>query len=107
MVTPFDNVLRYHVKSRSRREVEHVVDLELYGGNGACSCENFTYRCEPHLKKGAQPGDNLRCRHILQARAKLVDDVIRQATESMKGKGFVTCTDDGSEPTRNSRMVKP
>lgn len=84
MVTPFDNVLRYHVKSRSRREVEHVVDLELYGGNGACSCEHFSYRLEPFLKKGAKPADNLRCRHIREARAKLTDDVVRQAAESMK-----------------------
>jgi hypothetical protein len=86
MTTKFDNVLRYHVTSRSRTGVEHVVDLELYDGNGACSCENFTYRLEPALKAGAKPGDSWRCRHIREARARLTDDIVRQAAESMKGK---------------------
>lgn len=89
--TPHDNLLRYHVDSGSRSQVKHLVDLDLYDRNGACSCEHFTFNLEKHLKSGlrANPGmrckpgtdwwNVLRCHHIREARDKLADDVIRRA----------------------------
>jgi hypothetical protein len=73
-----DNILRYLVESRSRVGVQHVVELDLYGGNGGCTCEDFTFRLEPMLKKGMDDsdGDLLRCDHITAARRKLLDDII-------------------------------
>jgi hypothetical protein len=77
-----ENILRYLVQSRSKVGVTHVVELDLYDGNGGCSCQHFTFRLEPLLKAGNRPeeSDALRCDHIRAARRKLVDDIIRQAT---------------------------
>lgn len=75
-----DNILRYLADSRSRTGVQHCVELDLYGGNGGCTCEDFTFRLEPILRAGAVPkdfeGDALRCAHIVAARRKLADDII-------------------------------
>ena len=77
-----ENILRYLVESRTKVGVTHVVELDLYDGNGGCTCEHFTYRLEPLLKTGTsvEETDALRCDHIRAARRKLVDDIIRQAT---------------------------
>jgi hypothetical protein len=72
----FDNLLTYRVDSRSRPEVQHAVDLGEWGGNGSCTCEHFQFRLAPHLRIGAPPQDALRCDHIMEARQRLVDDVI-------------------------------
>ena len=75
-----ENILRYLVDSRKRVGVQHCVELDLYDGNGGCTCEDFTFRLEPILRAGAVPndfeGDALRCDHIKAARTKLVDDII-------------------------------
>jgi hypothetical protein len=71
-----DHLLRYEVPSHTRREVTHVVELDMYRGNGACTCEHFHYKLEPKLKAGAPRQDSLRCHHINEARARLLDDVI-------------------------------
>jgi hypothetical protein len=84
-VCKFDNVLRYYVGSRSRPGLEHLVELDMYGGNGACSCEHFHFNLEPFLKKGATACDALRCHHIKEARQAFTDDVIRQAAKSNGG----------------------
>jgi hypothetical protein len=79
-----DNILRYLVDSRTRVGVQHVVELDHYDGNGGCTCEDFSFRLEPMLKKGAvvppdaKDPDALRCEHIKAARRKLVDDIIAQ-----------------------------
>lgn len=75
-----ENILRYLVESRSRVGVSHVVELDLYDGNGGCSCEAFGFNLGPMLKAGATDfeGDSLRCEHIKAARRKLLDDIIAQ-----------------------------
>jgi hypothetical protein len=75
-----ENILRYVVDSRSRTGVQHVVELDLYQGNGGCSCEDFTFRLAPMLRDGMddKDGDLLRCDHIVACRKKLVDDIIEQ-----------------------------
>ena len=79
-----DNILRYLVDSRSRVGVQHCVELDLYAGNGGCTCEHFTFTLEPMLKAGATFNDEspdpdaLRCDHIKASRRKLIDDIIRQ-----------------------------
>lgn len=75
-----ENILRYLVDSRSRVGIQHVVELDLYGGNGGCTCENFGFNLAPNLKAGATDfeGDSLRCEHIKAARRKLLDDIIEQ-----------------------------
>ena len=62
--------LRYLVQSRSRREIEHLVDLEECGFNGACSCENFQMRCISELRADRRLDRyrrRHRCQHIRRA----------------------------------------
>jgi len=74
-----DHLLRYEVTSHTRREVTHIVELDKFDGNGACTCEHFTYRLEPLLKAGAKPqGESLRCHHITEARERLLNDLINR-----------------------------
>ena len=78
----FDTVLRWFVPSRSREGVEHLVDLEAYGGNGRCECEHFQFTLERRLKQrldaGAPASDVTRCHHINEARAELADLLIEK-----------------------------
>jgi len=70
-----------------------LVELDSYGGNGECQCEDFTMRMEPllrrgitaeqaltqkliRLREGQEPEDALRCWHIRHARSQFCDDVI-------------------------------
>jgi hypothetical protein len=80
----FDTVLRWFVQSRSRERVEHLVDLEAYGGNGRCECEHFQFTLERKLKDGAKASDETRCHHIQEARAELADLLITKKTEEKK-----------------------
>lgn len=77
-VRPYDSPLRMTVTSKSRPDIEHLVDLGSLRGNGVCSCEHFQFRLLPELKTGAKIK---RCQHILAARAALVDIVIRKLTD--------------------------
>lgn len=55
----------------------HLVDLEYYGGNGACSCWDFEMRKEPELRKGKRSARGLyRCKHV--EAVKLVVDRLKQ-----------------------------
>jgi hypothetical protein len=83
----FDTVLRWFVPSRTREHlgVEHLVDLQAFGGNGSCTCEHFSFKLSKHLQSGVPPGDDLRCHHIQQARAALSDLVVaKKAKEAQK-----------------------
>lgn len=73
-VIPHDHVLRFRVQSDARPEIEHVVDLGSFDGFGRCSCENFEFRLMPELMEGRTPP--ARCKHLIQARDHLVDEVI-------------------------------
>lgn len=67
-VTPHEGLFRYWVRSESR-DMEYLVDLTGYNGNGWCGCENFAIKREPLLVRGAKPkSDELRCKHIIRAR---------------------------------------
>jgi hypothetical protein len=77
--------LRFHVASRSGRSA-YLVDLEEYGFNGKCGCCDFEFRKEPELSRGAEPSDQLRCRHIRSARAYFTDKMLRAVAAAMKGR---------------------
>lgn len=62
-------VLRYHVQSWSNPNAPHMVDLSLYGGNGECSCRDFTTRRRPAILAGAVLFTRkTSCRHVIAAR---------------------------------------
>lgn len=79
--TRFDSVFRYHVDSDSRHETKHLVELDAYQCNSACTCEYFTYRLEPMLKAGAQPSNDTRCKHIIAARDTFLKEMIEVIKE--------------------------
>jgi hypothetical protein len=84
IVRRYDSNLRYFVRSRSRPEVEHLVELDKWDGNGACMCENFRFDRLRRLKAGATPCEHTRCWHIERAREWLVDKLIRQLAAKEK-----------------------
>jgi len=54
---------RFIVSSRSRLNIGHLVDLEENDGAGQCSCEMFTFQCQPKINRGAR-GEAVTCRHL-------------------------------------------
>ncbi len=70
-----DGALRWIVTSRSRPDIEHLVDLDGFGGIGRCSCEHFEFRIAPDLRDGRRIGAH-RCSHILTARNAFTDAMI-------------------------------
>jgi hypothetical protein len=75
-----DNVLRFRVASVSRPgEVEHVVDVSSFEGNGECSCEHFQFRLLPALEAG-NPHVATRCSHIMAAREACLNNLIQKIT---------------------------
>jgi len=94
-VRPIPNhPLWYEVESHSQKE-NHEVHLDANGGNGECSCEDFTFTCSENLKKNplewveyGEPGNanpkRTMCKHIKAARRYLVDNTLRQAAYQLK-----------------------
>lgn len=106
----FDHPLRYHVESAQRPHVTHLCELDLYRGNGKCSCEYFDFTLsgilaqgispedavarglidlvkqnERRLKKGRQTKDvrdALRCDHLIEARRQHADDMIAAISQN-------------------------
>jgi len=62
--------MRFHVQSRSRSSIKHLVDLEELGFHGNCSCENFNFEHLPKLRQEQREGKPIkyrRCFHIKRA----------------------------------------
>jgi hypothetical protein len=89
---------RYWVRSRSRPEERHLVDLLANGGNGECACEHFTMTCKPNWRHLAHAlGEDFRsipfgtnatiCWHIVEARSHAFWDILRSLS-SMEGEGL-------------------
>lgn len=74
---PHDHVLRWRVRSHTRPEIEHVVDLDAFAGNGACSCEHFEFRLAPLIRDGITGGKATRCGHIMVAREAFANHMIQ------------------------------
>lgn len=65
--------LVFLVRSASRPNLLHRVDLECYAGNGECGCERFEFAMRGHLDSGAVPGPRYQCRHIRDAKRFFAD----------------------------------
>lgn len=97
VAVPYDAALRYMVPSNhpTGPNDKYLVELDAYGGNGACCCKHYACRLEPLLRRGISPKtaveeklvklkehrhveDSLRCEHILTARSQFVDDVLAE-----------------------------
>lgn len=89
-----DYPTRIYVCSRTREEIEYLVDLcryiigwmpdgtPIYNGScgrsdlGALGCENFRFDLEPLLKNPENAGKVYRCAHIRWAREHALDFVL-------------------------------
>lgn len=58
-VRRYDSPLRYLVKSRTRKDIEYLVDLEVM----ECQCEDFLYRHLPNRKKYGWDRSVTMCHH--------------------------------------------
>lgn len=93
-----DNVLRYRVRSRTRADTEHVVDVSANAGIGACSCEHFTMRLQPAIDAGAaSKGVAVRCSHIAAAREACLNELIQRITSGL---------DDDQAPTEPTPAIR-
>ena len=70
--------LRFLIKSRSRDDIVHLVDLESYWHSGWCSCEHFEMRIEPLLRRRLIEPCSRRawCEHIRRAREVVTEAAI-------------------------------
>lgn len=67
---------RFHVLGSNG--IRYLVDLASWSGNGQCGCPHFEYRLEPKLRLGAEPGREMRCKHLAAARDYALDLTLRQ-----------------------------
>jgi len=81
---------RFHVRSKSRKDVWHLVDLEERNGMGECSCEQFQFRCTTALKEG-KTDESTVCEHLdLVYRVFgrwVVKKVVKERTMVCEGRG--------------------
>lgn len=81
MVWIYDSTHRLLVKSHSRPDQVHLVDLLAHHQNGECTCEGFMGHYSKQAKQiqeTSQAGDRTRCIHIRIARAFLLEQVLNQ-----------------------------
>ncbi len=72
LVKPIEGeLLRFHVCSRSRKDIWHLVDVM----ENACSCEQYAFRVGPQLSRSQSCA---RCWHLTQARECLLDYLLKQ-----------------------------
>ena len=76
--------LEFHYTTSESDEECHVVDLSLFQGSGACSCQHFQFRIEPHLRRGKiQPHEaGSQCKHIVISKLILGDRLIKATIKS-------------------------
>lgn len=79
LARPAGDSMRWIVTSASRPEIEHLVQLDAFGGIGECSCEHFQFRIAPDLREGRRAGAT-RCTHITVAREAYTDAMIQYTT---------------------------
>ena len=86
-VRRYDNPLRYMVDSHSDENVQHLVEIDAYNGNGRCACPHFTFRLEKQMTPDAKPSNATRCHHIIEAREYLLDEFIKLIKKQQKSNG--------------------
>jgi hypothetical protein len=72
--------LRFHVRSNSRPDFLHLVDLQANRMVGWCSCEDWQARRGPALRERL-PAEDCRCHHIRAVREWLLNKFLDQIVE--------------------------
>lgn len=78
---------RFYVLSRSRGDVEHLVDI-LEGEVGVCSCENFTFARAKRLAEGKPISTASFCWHLKMTFAFIGWEVRTQLRADLAAQGF-------------------
>lgn len=71
-----DHPLRFLVRSATRKDTAHLVDLGENFPLGKCACEQYSFRVQPKIDKGEPLNVADRCKHIDSAREFLLAEVI-------------------------------
>lgn len=82
---------RFHVTSKSRANLRHLVDLESYRWNGECSCEAFTMNHRKFLEAGGKAADITRCSHIKATRSFFLSDILPKLADALRGARLPKC----------------
>lgn len=69
---------RFQVRSKSRPDQYHLVDLVAYNGAGECSCIRFDTVCRPLILKTGSLPPSKRCRHIKAGREMAMTLTLRE-----------------------------
>lgn len=69
---------RFQVRSKSRPDEYHLVDIAEFNGSGRCSCIRWDTVCWPLIKTTGSLPPSKRCRHIRAAREMACTIAIRQ-----------------------------
>lgn len=97
----YDATLRFTIPSGKDPHATYMIELDSFGGNGSCSCEDFTMRKGPLLARRVTPADAvaqklvklpksgrvsdaLRCKHLVDARDQLASSVVRALVKAEK-----------------------
>jgi hypothetical protein len=87
---PLDGeMFRFHVWSRSRPDIAHLVDIEAFGFNGRCSCERFTFAYQASLEAGQLACEAFRCPHIKRARSYFLDQFLPKIASALRKQGVI------------------
>lgn len=80
------SALEFNFQSSENPDEYNLVDLSMYGGSGACYCEQFRFRIEPKIKSGkVKPHEvGSQCKHIILARLILGQKVIESTMKKLK-----------------------
>ncbi len=79
-------LLRFHVYSRSRKGIKHLVDLGEHEENGQCGCEHFQNIGLAIILASVRNGFTKRCWHIDVAREHFCNEMIRAMKRKEEGK---------------------
>lgn len=102
--------LRYHVRSKTRADIDHLVDLAELNGRGRCSCEHFSFRLTHEQK--------FTCEHTKAAQIHLAKKVVSKCLQLEKAakkesslarppKKFTYVKADGSEVGNQEGPPRP
>ena len=83
-----ESALEFKFQCSENPDEYNLVDLSMYGGSGACFCEQFRFRIEPRMQSGSVAPHEVgsQCKHIMLAKFILGQKVIDSTMEKLKQK---------------------
>jgi hypothetical protein len=96
-VRPLDTEIGvFQVQSSETPQKPHTVDLLAHGGQGSCTCQDWSARCRPNQKKapmkfipygsaGRPNPERQECKHVFVARRYFLREVLQGLARQHRG----------------------